>query len=107
DLQPADRPVRVRRRDLEQLLRLVPRPRVPGSADADDRRRLPADVRRVPPAPEGGELHGRPGHGEARGGHRVGALTGMGQATTLASWQDGPALAAIVAFVERVTDEAG
>ena len=47
---------------------------------------VPRDVRGVPAAAEGGELHDRPGGREARGGARVRALT---MAEPLASWNDG------------------
>ena len=36
--------------------------------------RVPGDVPRVPAAAEGGELHDRPGHGEARSGPHLGPL---------------------------------
>ena len=70
-LQPAHRPVRARRRHLEHLLRLVHRQRLPRPGRDGPRDAVPGDVRGVPAAPEGGELHDRPGRREARGGaHR-------------------------------------
>ena len=59
-----------------------------------------ADVRGVPAAPEGRELHDRPGRGQARERHHVGPMS-------LASWNDGAARTAILDFVERVTEEGG
>ena len=67
DLQPAHRPLRARGHHLEHLLGLVPRSQLPAGAGAGDRRRVPADVHGLPAAPEGGELHDRPGAGEDRG----------------------------------------
>ena len=47
---------------------------------------VPRHVRRVPAAAEGGELHDRPGGGQARGGAHVGALA---MSEPLSSWNDG------------------
>ena len=66
-LQPADRPVRARRRDLEHVLRLAARIRLPHPGRHVPHRAVPPDVRGVPAAPGGGQLHDRPGGGQARG----------------------------------------
>ena len=60
-LQPAHRPVRAGGHDLEHVLGLVPLEGVPDPRRAGDRRRLPRDVQGLPAAPEGRELHDRPG----------------------------------------------
>ena len=65
---------------------------------------VPADVRGVPAAAEGGELHHRPGHGEARGDDHERALSAM---TELSLWTDGATRSAITDFVARVSDEGG
>ena len=67
DLQPPHRSLRARRHDVEHVLGLGARPRVHAVPAERHRRRVPADVPRVPAAHEGGELHGRPGAGAARG----------------------------------------
>ncbi len=67
DVQPAHRPVRKGRHDFQYLLGLVPRPRLPRGSHTGDRRRVSPDVRGLPAADEGGQLHNRPGAGEARG----------------------------------------
>ena len=66
-LQPAHRPVRARRRHVEHVLRLVLDDAylVLAATHASSREFL-ADLRGVPAAPEGRELHDRPGGGEAR-----------------------------------------
>ncbi len=67
---PADRPLRAGRHHLEHLLGLDSRSRLPVSAGAESCGGIPDDVQGVPPAPEGGELHHRPGVAEAPGGGR-------------------------------------
>ena len=72
-LQPAHRPVRAGGHDLEHLLGLVPVQGLHDPGRAGDRGRVPRDVRGVPAAPEGGELHHRPGAREdgSRRGERA------------------------------------
>ena len=66
-----DRPVRACRRHLQHVLGLVHRPSLPPHARTGDRRRVPGHVHRLPAANGGGELHDRPGAGEARGGDQL------------------------------------
>ena len=61
--------------DLQHLLGLVPRSRLPRGARTGRRRRVPEHVRRLPAADGGGQLHDRPGAGEARGGDHRRPLT--------------------------------
>ena len=63
-LQPAHRPVRAGRHDLEHLLGLVLEKAYMILGRAGRRGRVPRDVQGVPAAAEGGELHDRPGAGE-------------------------------------------
>ena len=60
-LQPAHRSVRARRHHVEHLLRLAARERLHHPRRDDAGRAVPRDVRGVPAAPEGRELHDRPG----------------------------------------------
>ena len=67
DLQPADGSVRARGRHVKHLLGLVHRERLPRPRRPDLRGdAVPGDVRRIPTAPEGGNLHDRPGPRQAR-----------------------------------------
>ena len=61
---------------------------------------VPADVRGVPAAPEGRELHHRPGGRQARERPDLGPMSSP-------SWNDGAARTAILDFVDRVTEEGG
>jgi hypothetical protein len=86
-LQPADRPVRAGRHHLQHVLGLVPVQGVPHPGGAGSCHKLPRDVQGVPAAPEGGELHHRPGDGEdGDGALRRRALTpaaaGLGRRTS-------------------------
>ena len=66
-LQPPHRSLREGDHDVQHLLGLVPRSRLPAAAGVGLRREVPGDLRGVPAAAEGGELHDRPGAGEAAG----------------------------------------
>ena len=70
-LQPADRPVRARGRDLEHLLRLDPRQRLHRPRGDGNRHAVPRDVQGISAAAGGGELHDQPRGGEARGRARL------------------------------------
>ena len=70
-------------------------PRGPG-------RSVPGDVRGVPAAPGGSELHDRPGGREARG---CDDLRPLNVGEPLVSWNDGAAKSAVLDFVERVSAE--
>ena len=91
-LQPADGSLRVRRRDLEHVLRLVHVPRVLHLRGPGGRCEVRRDVQGLPADPEAGQLHDRRCHrqDERRGGRR--------KLTLLASWRDGAAKSAITGF---------
>ena len=77
-LQPAHRPVRARRHHVEHLLGLAARQRLPRCWRRTTlMTQFLATFERVPAAPEGRELHDRPGGREARGGPHLGPLTGV------------------------------
>ena len=98
DIQPPHRPVRVRARHLELVLRLDDPQRLLHLRGAGGRRAVRGDVQGVPARPEAEHVHGRRRAGEdARGGGEL----------MLASWNDGAARSAIVDFVARVTKEGG
>jgi arylsulfatase A-like enzyme len=61
-LQPAHRSVRVRRPDVEQLLRVVPLPRLLHHRGAGRGGHVRGDVQGLPADPEAGELHDRRRH---------------------------------------------
>src|SRR6201999_2005065 len=96
-LQPAPGPVRARRHHLEHVLGMVARERLPDPRGLHPCRRVPPDVRRVPAAPESGELHDRSGRRQARERDHLGPMR-------LASWNDRPARAAILDYLERIRD---
>ncbi len=88
-------PVRARRRDVEHVLGLVHEQGLHDHGRPGDRGRVPRDVRGLPAAPEGCELHDRPGARED-GGRRKRST----RVSELSAWNDTATLAAIVEFVE-------
>ena len=98
-VQPAHRPVRARRRDLEHLLRLVPRQRLHRAGRNGGRDPVPRDVQGVPATAGGAELHDRPGGREARGGAR-GRAAEHGRAACILERRRRPS-DAMLEFVER------